>query len=31
MDPSSALYKDLIEDIEISGIPLDPRIIDKQI
>jgi alkylation response protein AidB-like acyl-CoA dehydrogenase len=31
MDPSSVLYKDLIEDIEISGIPLDPRIIDKQI
>ncbi|MFN9960837.1 MAG: hypothetical protein ACK55I_47755, partial [bacterium] len=31
MDPSSVLYKELIEDIEISGIPLDPRIIDKQI
>lgn len=29
MTPSSPLYKDLIEDIEISGIPLDPRIIDK--
>jgi alkylation response protein AidB-like acyl-CoA dehydrogenase len=29
MDPSSALYKDLIADIEVSGIPLDPRVIDR--
>jgi alkylation response protein AidB-like acyl-CoA dehydrogenase len=31
MDPKSQLYKDLIEDIEISGIPLDPRTIDHHI
>ncbi len=31
MDPSSVLYKDLIADIEVSGIPLDPRIIDRYI
>jgi hypothetical protein len=31
MDPSSSLYKDLIEDIEITGIPLDPRTIDQHI
>jgi alkylation response protein AidB-like acyl-CoA dehydrogenase len=29
MDPSSVLYKDLIADIEVSGIPLDPRVIDR--
>jgi alkylation response protein AidB-like acyl-CoA dehydrogenase len=29
MDPSSALYKDWIADIEVSGIPLDPRAIDR--
>ena len=28
MDSQSTLYKDLIEDIEVSGIPLDPRRID---
>jgi acyl-CoA dehydrogenase len=31
MDPSSALYKDWIADIEVSGIPLDPRVIDRYI
>jgi alkylation response protein AidB-like acyl-CoA dehydrogenase len=31
MDPNSVLYKDLIADIEVSGIPLDPRIIDRYI
>jgi len=29
MDPDSVLYKDLIADIEVSGIPLDPRTIDQ--
>ena len=29
MDPQSRLYNDLISDIEISDIPLDPRFIDK--
>ena len=29
MDPDSVLYKDLIADIEVSGIPLDPRAIDQ--
>jgi len=31
MDANSPLYKDLIEDIEVSGIPLDPRTIDKYV
>jgi alkylation response protein AidB-like acyl-CoA dehydrogenase len=31
MDPNSVLYKDLIADIEVSGIPLDPRVIDRYI
>jgi hypothetical protein len=29
MDPNSQLHKDLIADIEVSDIPLDPRFIDK--
>jgi alkylation response protein AidB-like acyl-CoA dehydrogenase len=29
MDPGSALHRDLIADIEVSGIPLDPRSIDR--
>lgn len=29
MDPQSVLYQDWIADIEVSGIPLDPRIIDQ--
>ncbi len=29
MDPKSALFSDLISDIEVSDIPLDPRFIDK--
>lgn len=29
MNPDSLLYKDLIADIEVSGIPLDPRLIDQ--
>ncbi len=28
MDPNTSLYKDLIADIEVTGIPLDPRCID---
>lgn len=31
MDPKSALYQDLIADIEVCGIPLDPRTIDRHI
>ena len=31
MDPKSTLYQDLIADIEVSGIPLDPRTIDRHI
>ncbi|MFM8571336.1 MAG: acyl-CoA dehydrogenase family protein, partial [Pirellula sp.] len=31
MDPTSKLYQDLISDIEVSGIPLDPRTIDRHI
>lgn len=31
MDPASALHRDLIADIEVSGIPLDPRLIDHYI
>tara|TARA_B100001094_G_C18182120_1_gene801555 strand:+ start:584 stop:2677 length:2094 start_codon:yes stop_codon:yes gene_type:complete len=31
MDKSSQLHKDLIADIEVSDIPLDPRYIDKYI
>ncbi len=31
MDPTSALHKDLIADIEVSGIPLDPRLVDRYI
>ncbi|MFM7975486.1 MAG: hypothetical protein ACKO8U_10470, partial [Pirellula sp.] len=31
MDPSSKLYQDLISEIEVSGIPLDPRTIDRHI
>ncbi len=31
MDPKSALYQDLISDIAVSDIPLDPRTIDKYI
>ncbi len=29
MNPASALFADLISDIEVSGIPLDPRFIDR--
>jgi hypothetical protein len=29
MDPESVLYQDLIADIEVSGIPLDPRSIER--
>ena len=29
MDPGSVLHQDLIADIEVSGIPLDPRSIDR--
>ena len=29
MDPSTTLHQDLISDIEIHDIPLDPRFIDK--
>ena len=29
MDSSTTLHKDLISDIEIHDIPLDPRFIDK--
>jgi len=31
MSPSSALYQDLIADIEVNRIPLDPRFIDRYI
>lgn len=31
MDEQSALFKDLISDIEVSDIPLDPRFIDRYI
>ena len=31
MDPTSRLYQDLISDIEVSGLPLDPRTIDRHI
>lgn len=31
MDPGSTLHKDLISDIEIHDIPLDPRFIDRYI
>jgi alkylation response protein AidB-like acyl-CoA dehydrogenase len=31
MDPSSKLHKDLIGDIEVQDIPLDPRYIDRYI
>jgi hypothetical protein len=31
MDPQSPLFKDLIADIEVSDLPLDPRIIDAYI
>jgi alkylation response protein AidB-like acyl-CoA dehydrogenase len=29
MDPASELYRELIADIEVSDIPLDPRFIDR--
>ena len=29
MDSESSLFVDLISEIEISGIPLDPRFIDR--
>ncbi|NDC62475.1 MAG: acyl-CoA dehydrogenase [Planctomycetia bacterium] len=29
LSPRSVLYKDLIADIEVSGIPLDPRFIER--
>ena len=29
MNSESSLFADLISDIEISGIPLDPRFIDR--
>jgi len=29
MDPKSDLFRDLISDIEVTGIPLDPRLIDR--
>ena len=31
MDKNSRLHKDLIADIEVSDIPLDPRYVDKYI
>jgi hypothetical protein len=31
MDKNSRLHKDLIADIEVSDIPLDPRFVDKYI
>jgi hypothetical protein len=31
MDEKSVLYRELISDIEVSGIPLDPRVIDRYI
>jgi alkylation response protein AidB-like acyl-CoA dehydrogenase len=31
IDPKSALYRDLIADMPVSGIPLDPRFIDRYI
>jgi alkylation response protein AidB-like acyl-CoA dehydrogenase len=31
MDPNNILYRDLIGDIEVSGIPLDPRHVDRYI
>jgi alkylation response protein AidB-like acyl-CoA dehydrogenase len=31
MDSESALYRDLIADIEVSSIPLDPRHVDRYI
>lgn len=31
MDPSSTLHQDLLADIEVSNIPLDPRLIDHYI
>ncbi len=31
MDPSSQLHRDLIADIEVSDIPLDPRFIERYI
>lgn len=31
MDPTSQLFTDLIADIEVSPIPLDPRLIDRYI
>lgn len=31
IDPQSVLYQELISDIEVSGIPLDPRTIDRHI
>jgi alkylation response protein AidB-like acyl-CoA dehydrogenase len=31
MDPQSRLHKDLIADIEVGDIPLDPRFIDRYI
>jgi hypothetical protein len=31
IDPKSALYRDLIADMPVSGIPLDPRCIDRYI
>ena len=29
MQPNSALYSDLIGDVEVNDIPLDPRFIDR--
>ncbi len=31
MDPNSTLFQDLIADIEVSEIPLDPRFIDRYV
>ena len=29
MNPKSALFVDLISDLEVSDIPLDPRFIER--
>ena len=31
MDPQSSLYRDLLADIEVADIPLDPRWIERYI
>ena len=31
MDPNSRIFKDLIADIEVDPIPLDPRFIERYI